>query len=76
MADCRKCIFYIPPENLDEQTRGKALRWIHRRRPGSKLLGWCQVYMRPITYYTGKCQSFRPKEPKTIPITSFAGGEP
>ena len=62
-ADCRKCVFFVPAERLDDDTRERALIWIEKWRPGARLLGWCRAYGRPVTYYTGTCYRYRPRSP-------------
>lgn len=66
-ADCRKCVYYLPEEEMDWQEKENALAWIARHRPGKPLLGWCKTYRRPITYYTGSCYRYRPKTRQNKP---------
>ena len=75
MADCRRCVYFTPADRLDPDTKARAVRWVSRRRPGSQLLGWCNAYGRPVTYYTGSCYRYTPREPKYKPITSYGSVE-
>ncbi len=75
MADCRKCVYFIPVEEMSDYDRENALRWVRRRRPHARLLGWCKAYERPVTYYKGDCPRYVRREPRFIPLDSFVGGE-
>ena len=76
-ADCRKCVHFVPYEQLDDETREQALVWVEKFRPGERLLGWCNAYNRPVTYYVGSCYRFMPKPtPKAKRITEYLRGGP
>ena len=66
MADCRRCIHFIPVDALDPGTLEKALVWVAKHRPGAELKGWCRYYERPITYFTGRCRAFRAKQSRPV----------
>ena len=59
LADCRLCVFFRPVDMLSEDTLLKARAWVKKHRPGAELLGWCNAYMRPVTYYIGSCPRYR-----------------
>ena len=70
-ADCRRCIHFIRVEKLDNAAKKWALEWIEKHRPGEQLLGWCTAYGRPVTYYTGTCPRFAPKDAQPKPMKSI-----
>ena len=75
MADCRKCIYFVPYDALDPETLEKALVWIAKHRPGAELKGWCRYYGQPVTYYTGRCKAYTPKRPRPVAtLERFLGG--
>ena len=72
-ADCRKCRYFKPREQMSDDELEKALVMIEKWRPGEPLLGWCQTYRRPVTYYEGSCFRYTPKpaEPQTRSILEY-----
>ncbi len=73
-ADCRKCVYFKPLEEMDWSEKEEALAWIERHRPGRPLLGYCMTYYRPVTHYTGSCYRYKPKKTNSKPskpITAF-----
>ena len=61
-ADCRKCMYFAPIEQLDEEKKRKLEKWVEMYRPNEKLLGYCRYFERPVTYYEGSCWAYRKKE--------------
>ncbi len=71
-ADCRLCRWFTRVEELDERAREQAEAWVGRYRRGSRLLGYCRYYKRPVTYYEGYCRAFkRLPQPAGRPITDY-----
>ena len=60
IVDCRGCVYFRFPEELDTGFRDWCRRWIEEYRPGERLLGYCTLYRRPVTYYVGSCGGFKP----------------
>ncbi len=76
-ADCRLCKWFTQVEELDERIREQAIAWIAERRTGSRLLGYCRYYNRPVTYYEGYCNAFKRlpgPPPGVMPLTRFMDG--
>ena len=46
---------------------------MERYRPGQKPLGYCNRYERPITYYTGRCKGYKPRQVENKRLTEFIG---
>ena len=69
------CRFFIPKEQLDPVTLEQAYVFIAKYRPDQHLLGWCRRYRRPVTYYTGRCSGYTPKDNKPFskPLTVYLG---
>ena len=70
-ADCRKCVYFIPFEKLNDILKEKAVVYAAKR--GKEPLGWC-TYSDPghvITHYTGKCRRYTPKPSINMKITDF-----
>lgn len=76
MADCRKCVFFIPYELLTDEYKEKAAVQAAKRGIYHPL-GWCQLYDRVVTYYRGRCRGFEPiyTPPAKHPITHYLGGK-
>ena len=70
-ANCRKCIHFIPVEEMSEELIERAFQWIERNRPGETLLGWCRFYRRPVTYFTGSCPGFRKRTLKQRTLMEY-----
>jgi len=70
-ADCGLCAYFTPVEDMDSILLAKAERWVARKRPGSRVLGWCEAYQRPVTYLRGTCPRYRPIHRTGPPITKF-----
>jgi|GEM_PF-3687285 len=60
-ANCRNCHHFVPVSKMPESLKQKAREWIKHNRPGQRLLGWCNAYRRPVTYYEGTCGYYKPK---------------
>ena len=72
LADCRRCL-YFKTDNLTVEERQAVERTARAR--GEAPLGYCQLYQRGVTYYTGPCKGYKPKaEPKVKPLNKFFGG--
>ena len=76
MADCRKCIHFVPPDQL-----GKLDYWEYEKAESmrfhypSEFLGWCRRWHKMITYYVGKCRYYTPKQARNdLTITQFLAG--
>lgn len=58
-ADCRRCKHFKElrslPYWLYESLVIKEVKW------GVKILGWCETWKKPITYYVGYCRRFTPR---------------
>ncbi|WFO75586.1 hypothetical protein J4526_01480 [Desulfurococcaceae archaeon MEX13E-LK6-19] len=67
VVDCRKCRFFRSIEELPEPVLINAWAWIEENRPGSRLLGYCTRYDRPVTHYRGRCYGFKPREEQWKP---------
>ena len=75
MADCRKCIFFRHWSLLSFTERRLAEEWVEKYRKGEKPLGYCNHYRRPVTYYTGRCPGYKPRqEYQPRSILEFIGG--
>ena len=61
MADCRLCRFYVPEILMSDYLKKWAQQWVSQNRPGSQVLGYCERFGRPVTYYIGSCNGFRPR---------------
>ncbi|MCE4625843.1 MAG: hypothetical protein F7C35_08305 [Desulfurococcales archaeon] len=71
-ADCRRCIYFIPIDELDDYRKELAL--IHEAKWGRKVLGWCKAREKPITYYEGYCRFYRPRPERVRPLSEFFKG--
>ena len=60
VADCRRYIYFRFPEELDQALLDQCKAWIEEHRSGKRILGYCTLYRRPITYYRGPCRGFKP----------------
>lgn len=58
-ADCRRCIYFISYDELDENMKSRAKDGARQR--GGIPLGWCSRYNRVVTYYTGGCRGYKAK---------------
>ncbi len=73
-ADCRNCIYFRFPEELDPELLDWCLNWIEKHRPGERLLGYCCLYKRPVSYIKGYCRGYKPstlRPPAKKPITYY-----
>lgn len=59
MADCRKCKYFMPVREFNDSMIEEAL--ILNARDRVKVLGYCQLWEKYITYYRGKCRGFTPR---------------
>ena len=62
MADCRKCVHFIPYSEMPDDLVEQDLVWIAKFRPGEHLLGHCRKRNLPVTYATGPCRFFVKKD--------------
>jgi len=63
MADCRICVWFKPRYEMTNEELEQAYIWLAKNRPDKQIiLGWCSMYNRPVTYYTGKCRGFKKKQ--------------
>jgi len=59
-ADCRKCIWFVPRDAMDDELWSRAVEeWCYEPR---KVKGWCRAWNKPVTYYRGTCSRFRDAE--------------
>lgn len=71
MADCRRCTFFKKLDELGEQELERAMDTA-RLRGMDRPLGYCRLFKRGVTYYTGRCSGFREKpEPRARPLFEF-----
>jgi len=70
-ADCRRCIWFDSVSEMDDEERKRAYRVLERIRPGSRLLGWCRFYKRPVSYYVGFCRGFKPRPSNVRSLSEF-----
>jgi len=69
-------MYFIHVDDLSEDQLERGWVWIAKYRPGSELLGYCNYYNRPITYYKGRCRAYTPKrlqQHAKHPITHYLG---
>ncbi len=59
-VDCRKCVFFIRFDDLDDELKEKATEQAAWR--GGEPLGWCKYFNRVVTYYRGYCSAYTPKQ--------------
>ncbi|MEB3759756.1 MAG: hypothetical protein GSR81_02810 [Desulfurococcales archaeon] len=69
-ADCRKCIYFIPIDELTDVYR-KELALVLEAKWGWKVLGWCKAREKPITYYEGFCRRYKPRPSNVRSLTEF-----
>lgn len=77
IVDCRGCIYFRFPEELNQELLDWCRQWIERHRPGERLLGYCVLYRRPVTYYKGFCSGYTSHTlapPARKPITYYLDG--
>jgi len=56
-ADCRKCVWFIPREAMDDELWSRAIEeWGYSPE---RIKGWCKAWNKPVTYYQGTCSRFR-----------------
>jgi len=71
-ADCRKCVYFRPVDELSYESRIVLERWVERNRPNEPLLGFCRRFRRPVTYFVGECHGYRPRELKQLRLDDYA----
>ena len=72
-ADCRLCIYFRDKSSMGGGDFEAAQRWVQRYRPGSALMGYCDFFRRPVTYYTGFCRGFTRKPVNSRTLLEFMG---
>ena len=75
LADCRKCIYFVPVEKFEENDMLDLLEEveIYRAKHGIEILGWCDRFRRFVKYYKGRCRGFEKQysPPAKNPITYY-----
>ncbi len=72
-ADCRFCVYFIDRDKMSEGEVSAAQRWVQNYRPGAGLLGYCDLFKRPVTYYIGFCRGFTRKPVNSRTLLEFMG---
>ena len=73
-ADCRKCRYFIPLEELSDGQKADVLALAsHMGRDPRRVLGYCVKKNLPIVHYTGHCRDFEAKKTGSKQLTLFGG---
>lgn len=64
-ADCLKCVYFIPASDLEGWRYNKIMEM---RKRGEPAWGWCVRKKGVVTYLTGYCRFFKPKEEDKEPV--------
>ncbi len=75
-ADCRKCLHFVPLEQMDDELLEKVNEWLEKHGVSEevRILGWCNYFNRPVTHYVGSCYGFAKKEdPRQRTLLDYVG---
>ena len=72
MADCRKCRYFVPFEELGDGMKEEAASKAFRMgRDPNRVLGFCMRKRIPITYYEGYCKDFTKRRPTQLTLSTW-----
>ncbi len=72
LADCRKCVYFIPIEKFEEYDMLDLLDEAESlKHHGITILGWCNRFHRFVKYYKGKCRGFARKAIKQHTLKEY-----
>ncbi len=75
MANCKKCIYFVPIEEIDnlhpmEKEKFEELRekWLKKR---GEPVGFCTARQKPVYYVEGPCKYYVRKQPETHTLEEY-----